>query len=312
MEVAEQKQGSEQQQQQQEQVQQQGRSYTQEELDRITAKVRRNATREAEARIYREVANRGQGQERREPEKPKEVELKEPVWEEFEAQGKTWKEYVDARADFASAKASRAERERAAKEEGERKATEKRTERDKAFKKHADAVMQEIPDFAQVIESAQDVMISEAMGEAIKDAGALGPRILYFLVKNPQEAERIAEMDSTTAQTRAIGKIEARIEAELEAKKNKDKDESQQEGDDGQQKEQRSEQRGEQEERERGNDGRFKAQEKESRKAPDPIDPGSGRSVNQDRGPTDKDSDKDWFAKRLAQEKAERERQRRK
>lgn len=299
----EQQQGSEQQQEPQQQVTEDMVTMSKAELDRKFSKARKNAQAETEARIRREYAARGgnEQEQRREPEKP--AELKEPKRDQEPWASMTYEDYLDARADYVSKKSGREERERVSKEETARQAAEREREEARTFKKHADALLDELPDFAEVIEDATEVMISEAMGAAMKAAGPLGPRILYYLAKNPQESQRIFELKSTPAQAREIGKIEAKLETEIAAKKKP------KEGEQEQEQEQRQEQRPE---GERDGGGRFKAQEKESRKAPEPIEPGSGRSANMDRGPSDKDTDSDWFAKRLAQEKSDRERQRRK
>jgi hypothetical protein len=306
----EQQQGSEQQQQPAEEVV----TISKAELDRKFNKARKNAQAETEARIRREYATRGgeqqqQGQQRQQAQQ---AELKEPerpkrdAFLDYETYLEAREKYIDEKAKYEGTRAARAERERMQQEDSERKAGEERAARDREFGKRAKAVVEEIPDFAETIESAEGVMISDAMGDAIKES-PLGPHILYRLVKDANDggdlAERISKM-SATAAAREIGKIEAKIEAEQEAKKKKKGEGEEEEQEEGKQSEQRGEQSGE-----RNEDGRFKAQEK-PRKAPEPIEPGTGRSANQDRGPNDKDSDKNWYEKRLAQDRAERERRR--
>src|SRR5207302_679371 len=178
---------------------------------------------------------------------------------------------LEAKTDFTSRKATREEREKADKEASAKSQVEARTAAEREFKKHAQAVMEDIPDWAEVIEGAEDVMISEAMGEAITEAGAIGPRILYYLVQHPEEAERISEIRSRAAQAREIGKLEARIEAQIAKKgngENKDGAGEEEAGDE----DKGSEAEGKGEEPERRADGTFKPK-KDTRKAPEPIEP---------------------------------------
>lgn len=312
----------EQQQQQQEQV----RTYSQEEVDRITAKVRRNASHETEARVRREVQSGGQQHQEQEQRQEPKVE-QPPKREDFP----DYESFLDAKSAFVARTEARKEREEAAREERLRRDEEAKVERGRTFKKHADSLIDEIPDFAEVIGEARDVPISGAMAEVMEDAGAMGPRILYYFAKNRAEASRISELTvlkrgASEGEIRAairkagqeIGKIEAKLEAEIAAKKKakepapkEGEEQEQQQGQKKTEEEEEAEQRREHEERARSGDGRFKADDKAGRKAPEPIEPGSGRSANRDQGPQDKDSDSGWYEKRLAQEKAEREKRRR-
>lgn len=75
----------------------------------------------------------------------------------------------------------------------------------------------EIPDLTEVLE-ASDAPMPPHVGRAIMDSD-MGPQVAYWLAKNPEEAERIAEL-SPLAAVKAIGRIEEKIEAgALKAKK---------------------------------------------------------------------------------------------
>lgn len=297
----------------QQQQRQAERTYTQAELDRILGKVRKNARylgrKEAEAELVRQGATRQQAeqtvdrqQEQQKPEAPKR--------DDFD----NYEDYLISRARYEGAQGSREDREKADKEARERTVAEQRKKTQGEFKKRADALMKEDPAWAEKIESAEGVLITEVMGDEIQES-EMGPRILGHLVDNPDEAERIAGLPER-AQRREIVKLEAKIAAELKVKAKPQGEEGDEEEKDEKEGEAREDEsadadgKGKGKDEDRGDDGRFKAQDKGSRKAPEPIEPGTGRGANQDRGPTDKDSDTGWFAKRLAQEKAERARQR--
>lgn len=68
----------------------------------------------------------------------------------------------------------------------------------------------EMTDFAEVAQNP-DLPVTREMGEAIVES-EIGPKILYHLGKNPDEAARIAKL-SPVAQVREIGKLEAKLEA---------------------------------------------------------------------------------------------------
>ena len=73
------------------------------------------------------------------------------------------------------------------------------------------------PDYDEIIESA-DVQVTQAMGRAILDSEQ-GPMVALYLARNPEEADRIAALNSDAAVARAIGRIEAKLEAEELVKK---------------------------------------------------------------------------------------------
>src|SRR5581483_10803635 len=238
------------------------RTYTQAEVDRILSKVRKNARylgrKEAEAELLRQGATPSQARQAvAQPEAPK-----VPKREDFE----NYEDYLVEKAKFEARQVSKEERESADKAAREKTVSEQRQKTEREFKKRAEEVMKDIPDFAEAIESAEDVMISAPMGEAIQES-PVGPRILYHLVQNPDEADRIAGLSSAAAQAREIGKLEAKIEAELKSKA-KPKGE---EGEEGEKDEERDEGKADAkgEEPDRNADGTFKSAKKRS--APEPI-----------------------------------------
>lgn len=271
------------------------KTYSQDEVDRILAKVRKNARylgrKEAEAELLRQGVTPRQAERAvAQPEKP--AADASPKREDFES----YEDFLVARARHEGRQASREERTAAEKAAQEKTTAEHQQTVAREFRKRAEAVMTEIPDFAEAIESAEGVMISEAMGEEIKES-PVGPRILYHLVMNPDESARIADL-SPKAAIREIAKLEARIEAELAQKKNT-KGEGAGEEDAGQEKggEDNASAEGKGD-AERNTDGTFKPKK---RSAPEPIEPGSGRSANTNAAPSDKDDVATWLRKRQAE-----------
>jgi hypothetical protein len=87
-----------------------------------------------------------------------------------------------------------------------------------AFQKHWDAAVKDIPDFKQVMESAE-APLSPLMKEAIIKAGEAGPKIAYQLAKNPEESARIASLADPTAVAFELGVIAASLRKVPEPKK---------------------------------------------------------------------------------------------
>jgi hypothetical protein len=274
------------------QEEQKPRVYSQEEVDRIAAKVRKNAARDTEIKVRREFQPPQRETVKTEQEPPKKAEP--PKREDFES----YEEYLRADAKFEARAAAKEELETSEKEKAAERSKESQAQAAREFKKRAESAAKEIPDFIDVIESAEDVHITSAMGEAIAES-EIGPRILYHLAKNPAEAERIAGL-SRNGQLMAIGKIEDRLEAEIKKAATKDEgdEEKEPDGDDPKGGDEPAS------EEKRNKDGTFKSPQ--SRKAPDPIEPTGGRSASNNRGPSDKDDVKSWMAKRDAEEAAAR------
>lgn len=272
------------------------KTYTQEEVDRILGKVRKNARylgrKEAESELLRQGVSPRQAAAA--VEKP--AEDLEPKREDFE----DYEKYLDARAEWKGRKGQREESAKQRREEEARAEQKRETDAAREFKKRADAVIKEVPDFAEVIENADDVKITETMGREIKDSPH-GPRILYELAKDPDEALRISEL-TEKAQVREILKIESRLEAAAAGRKAKD-DAKDEDADDSKDEEGADDQLDAQddaedkgEDQERRRDGTFKSAKK--RTAPEPIEPGTARSATgSSRLPSDKDDIKTWNKK---------------
>lgn len=306
---AEDKDAPDDQQDDQQQRQQASKTYTQDEVDRILGKVRKNARylgrKEAESELLRQGVTPRQAAAA--VDKPAASEDQEPKREEFE----DYETYLRALGRWEGRKGAREEHVRVGKEAEERSRVEQEKRAATEFKKRANTLMDEFPDFGNVIEEAEGVMITDTMGREIQDS-PVGPRILYELAKNPEEAARIAEL-APKAQVREILKLESRYEAEAANKaKGKEKDgtkddaeDSKQEdaGDDEGEDKQGDDAEDKGKDAERRADGTFKPQKK--RPAPDPIEPGGGRRADTGSLPSDKDDIDTWMRKEAAREKRE-------
>lgn len=133
-------------------------------------------------------------------EQPKEVAIEDqepqrPVRESFG----TTEEYVAAVADYAEAKASwSAKQAVAADRAAQQKIAEQRAIEEgqratrEAYAKRVEKAVEEYPDYKEVAESP-NVMVSVPMAHAIMTSEQ-GPKLAYFLGKNPAEAQRIAQL----------------------------------------------------------------------------------------------------------------------
>lgn len=127
--------------------------------------------------------------------------------------------YVSAKAEWiADQKLQKAFAER---EQNDRqsKAQESQQKAVEGWHKRLSEVRSTIPDYDDVIESA-DVTISQEVGQAIMESD-MGPKIAYYLALHPEEAERMAGM-SQSGVYRAIGKLEAKLEGEQVVKTKSD------------------------------------------------------------------------------------------
>lgn len=280
------------------------RTYTQEELDRILGKVRKNARylgrKEAEAELRSQGATATQARETVDRQQQETRDEGPPVQKE----GESWEEFVERKAEYAGRKGARDEREKLNKEDGERKAAEQRKTAERTFKQRTDSYIKDHPDFAEKVESAENVMISGSMADVIQES-EIGPQILNHLIDHPDESERIAGL-SPIAAARALGKIEAAIEAETKAaaaaKGEKKDGDDKAEDDDGAAGGERD--TNSQAQQTRDADGKFTPAGK--RAAPAPIEPGSARSANANSAPSDKDDMNTWMKKRDAEDRKER------
>lgn len=77
------------------------------------------------------------------------------------------------------------------------------------FSEHEAKFSKDLADYMEVTRS-QSLTISATMAQVTKEAGAIGPQILYHLAKNPTLAASIARLPPLQ-QAREIGRIEAKL-----------------------------------------------------------------------------------------------------
>lgn len=184
-----------------EQKKTEARNYSQEEVDKILAKVRKNERYRTRKEV--EAYWKGRTESQGEPKKEEPKEGREPVRGDFE----TYEEFIEARADFRARKAAREETTKAETENKEKSAQEARHKRAVEFQTK---VKEKYPDIEERIEEVGDMPMYVGVQEAISES-PLGPEIFNELLNNPKEFERLTQM-SEPAAIREIGKLEARLE----------------------------------------------------------------------------------------------------
>jgi hypothetical protein len=95
--------------------------------------------------------------------------------------------------------------------DSERKAQEAQAQLINSWNKRLETVKADLPDYEEMIASAADITVSDAIRDAMLESEQ-GPRILYHLAENPELADKLNSMTTTSA-LREIGKLEARFEA---------------------------------------------------------------------------------------------------
>lgn len=259
------------------------RTYSQDEMDRITAKVRRNAARDVELRLRREAPVR------QEPA----LEMKEPPKEDVEPKRDdfgTYEEYVDARAEHAGRKAAREERKKSDAEAQQRTVAEKNQQAQQAWAGKIERAQAKHADFEDVLEdnaSTLDLIGKSPMRGFITESD-IGPEIIRQLCLKPDEAKRIAALPSYK-QAAEIAKIEDTLVA---AAKPKEEPKGEDDEDD--------ETPEEKEARERDDDGRFKPKKETPKKLDEPIDPVGPRPARASAEPLDSDDPNTWRRKEVA------------
>lgn len=183
------------------------KTYTQEDLDRIVNKVKKNARYQTK----KEVEAFYQGRDSRpEPREASSRESKPPERANFDS----YEEFLEAKAAFSGSHAAEERIKVREQESADKRTTETRNKTLTEFQKK---VSEKYPDIEERLENIADIVIHAGALEAIADSD-VGPDILNHLADNPKECERIASL-SPIAAIREIGRIEAKLEAKPEPKK---------------------------------------------------------------------------------------------
>lgn len=98
----------------------------------------------------------------------------------------------------------------------QRQAEEQQRKVAQTYQQRIDEFVKTTPDFAEVMADANDVVAADEILQAVVDS-EIGPKIAYYLAKNPEVVERINAMP---AHRRLIemGKLEDRLTSESQAK----------------------------------------------------------------------------------------------
>lgn len=175
----------------------------QKRLDELTANWREEQRRaqKLEAMLDRVLSR----EEQPRTEQPQAQAPSEPKLEQFE----TYEKYVEALADYradlkVSAKFAELEQAQRARE-----AQRQRDEVAQTFQERARQFKAQAPDFEDVAYNPS-LPVTDVMADAI-NTSEMGPQVLYWLGKNPQEAQRIAAMRNPVAVGREIGKVEVKL-----------------------------------------------------------------------------------------------------
>ena len=180
------------------------KSYTQADLDRIVAKVKKN-TRYATKREM-EAFQQGAASARQ-PERPAQPAQQQadpkPTRDQFES----YESFLEATADYTARNAAAKERARLDAEATAKEQRDAQVKRATDFQKR---VLEKYPDLPDRVAEIGDMTMPAGMSDAIAESD-LGPEILNHFASNPKDFERIAAL-SPSAAIREVGKLEARLE----------------------------------------------------------------------------------------------------
>lgn len=161
-------------------------------IDELTANYR---SAERERDYWRQVAQ----QQQAEPEQLQEPEQK-PTADQFD----DYDQYIEALTDWKVRKQAETWQEQQQREREQQTQAQRQAE----FQKRAAEFAKEAPDFWDVAGNP-NVPITQSVVDAAMDSD-IGPKVLYHLGQNPDEAARVSQMNPTAA-AREIGRLEAQL-----------------------------------------------------------------------------------------------------
>jgi hypothetical protein len=187
------------------------RTFSQAELDEIVEKrlakeKRKRSEVETRLKVTEELALKRAERERAETPPAKPQTEGEPTRDQYD----TYEQFIEARADWrAEQKVNKKFEERDAKDR-ERTASTKQEQEREAFRKAMKESAKDIADFDEVMSGIKaDDPVANVSATAI-EAAELPGKILHYLAKNPDEAERIASL-SPGKQAREIVRLEEKL-----------------------------------------------------------------------------------------------------
>ena len=187
------------------------KNYSQAELDRIIAKVKKNTRYSTRREIEAYYQGRGEAVPRGATSVPAAkpvVEDKPPARENFDS----YEAFIEEKAAYQGRKAAQEYREKAEVESRQKREQE---EEGRIFQGFNAKVREKFPDLEERASEVGHIQMPPGMGRAIAESD-IGPEILNHLIDNAKELERIAAL-SPSAAIREVGKLEARLEAKPSA-----------------------------------------------------------------------------------------------
>lgn len=185
------------------------KSYSQAELDRIIAKVKKNTRYSTRREIEAYYQGRGEAVPKGAVSVPEpKAEDKPPSREQFDS----YEAFIEEKAAYQGRKAAQEFREKA---EAESRQKREQEEEGKLFSGFNAKVREKFPDLEDRAAEVAHIQMPPGMGRAIAESD-IGPEILNHLIDTPKELERIAAL-SPSAAIREIGKLEARLEVKKDA-----------------------------------------------------------------------------------------------
>lgn len=188
------------------------------EEERIEALAREKARRYAQKRIDRLTWEANEAKRKAEELEAKLRERQErqpdplaarPKMEDFQ----DYEAYLEALADWKAEEKAQRLREELKGEYEKSKAKAESDRRMEAFRAAESKFRATVTDYDEAIQDAQDTPMTQVMFDVILES-EVGPNILYYLAKNPDEAERIAHL-SPARQAAEIGKLEDKLAQQL-------------------------------------------------------------------------------------------------
>lgn len=181
------------------------RTYTQDDLDRIVNKVKKNERYRTKKEIEAYYTGKLEGiQPPAQPQQQAKPEDTAPVRDKFDS----YEEFIEAKAVYAGRKAARDERMQMDRETQAHKVERENAERAKSFQSK---VHEKYPDLPERLEAIAHVPLPDGVVQSLAES-AVGVDILNHFAENTKDFERIASL-SPSAALREIGKLEARYES---------------------------------------------------------------------------------------------------
>lgn len=187
------------------------KTFTQAELDDILqkrlAKEHRKLERQARLEVENEYLRKQQSQSQPQAEPVQDAGSGEPRPESFQ----TYEDYIDAVTDWKVEQKLDAKLRGLQEQSQERKRAEAQANHEAAIVKNLSKAAEKYDDFHEVLSSADDISITEAMRDAIGDS-EIGGEIAYYLANHADEAKAIYEM-SPLRQIKEIDRLEQKLKA---------------------------------------------------------------------------------------------------